>query len=335
MFSKKNQYKHIARILYIRTMSKPNFYEVLGVSNEAGDGEIKKAYRSLSLKYHPDRNPSEEAKSKILWINEAYEVLSDPGKRNQYDMELKFGGQMPPGFGGGPFTHMNSMDGFGDINNLFNMMFGGGMPGGMPGGGGPGPEIRFFHGGMPGMPGQPMFMQRPEPIQKNVQITLQQSYSGVSIPLDIERIILQGNMRTTENETIYVTIPPGIDENEIVVLPDKGNIIHDMRSEIRICMKITNSTEFQRKGLDLIYKKKITLKEALCGFSFELEHINGKRMCLNNTSNPTIIKPNYKKIVPSLGMNREGATGSLIIQFEVEFPDSLTPEQVEQLNGIL
>ena len=105
-----------------------NHYDTLGVSKEAPEGEIKKAYRKLSLLYHPDRNNSEEANVKMLAINEAYETLSDGEKRRQYDAEQEFGQ------GGLPFQHMSSMDEFSDINQIFNMMFNGG--GGPFGGGG-------------------------------------------------------------------------------------------------------------------------------------------------------------------------------------------------------
>ena len=70
-----------------------NFYDVLGVAQDASESEIKKAYRNLSLKYHPDRNPSEEAKTKIQQINEAYENLGDAEKREQYNNELRYGKQ--------------------------------------------------------------------------------------------------------------------------------------------------------------------------------------------------------------------------------------------------
>jgi len=86
----------------------PNHYEVLGVAKDAVEQEIKKAYRSLSLKYHPDRNSSEEAITKIQQVNEAYEILSDQSKRQQYDMEQAggFPGGMPGfGMGGMPFAH--------------------------------------------------------------------------------------------------------------------------------------------------------------------------------------------------------------------------------------
>jgi DnaJ-class molecular chaperone len=322
-----------------------NYYEVLGVEQDAGDAEIKKAYRVLSLKYHPDRNSTEEATTKIQQINEAYEVLSDKGKRNQHDMELRFGPGMGP-MGQG----MNDMN---DINNIFNMVFGQGFPGhgGFPGQGFPGqggfpghggihmspggPEIRIFHSGGGGPGFQFHHMARPEPIQKVVQITIAQSFTGCTLPIDVERTVISNNTRRSENETVYINIPQGIDDNETVTLHEKGNIINDTKGEIRITFRIQNNSEFKRKGLDLIYQSKISLKDALCGFSFELVHLNGKRLCLNNNSSPTVIKPNYKKVVPNLGMTRESNTGNMIIDFEIEFPETLTLEQIESLRNIL
>jgi len=333
-------------------MSNKNFYEVLGVSNEASESDIKKAYRSLSLKYHPDRNPNDEAKSIFQSISEAYETLSDPSKRNQYDMELRFGGGggNPFGMGGGggsPFTHMSSMDEFSEINNIFNMMFGGhgghggnpfGMEGSIPGM----PGIRIFHSssssGMPGGFHSQMFHQihRPEPIMKNLQITIEQSYQGCVVPIEIERWVLNNNVKTIENETLYLNIPQGIDDNEIIGIRDKGHVVNgEIFGEVKVSISVINNTEFKRNGLDLIYHKKISLKEALCGFSFEMIHLNGKKLCLNNNSNATVIKPNYKKVVPSMGMIRENSTGNMIIEFEVEFPHALSSEQIEQISKIL
>jgi DnaJ homolog subfamily B member 4 len=308
----------------------PNHYEILGVSNDANETEIKKAYRSLSLKYHPDRNPSEEAISKIQQINEAYEVLGDSSKRQQYDMELSGGGF---GMGGMPFSHMNSMNEFNDINNIFNMMFGGGMPG--PGG----PNIRVFHSNGPGINIRTEFFhsfnQRPEPMIKQIQITLEQSYQGCNFTLDIERIVMENNVRRTENETIQLSIPKGIENDETILLSDKGNVVNGQRGELRLNVKVINNTEFKRNGLDLLLNKKISLKESLCGFVFEINHLSGKRLALNNMNNPTVIKPNFKKIVSNMGMVRENATGNLIIEFEVEFPDNLTSEQVDGLRNLL
>jgi len=320
-------------------MSTPTHYEVLGVTQESNETEIKKAYRALSLKYHPDRNPSPEANSKFQAINQAYETLSDPQSKQQYDMELKYGpgqgnpsgpagfpfpGGMAFNFGGMPFSHMSSMDEFNDINQMFNMMFGQGQ--GFPGHGFPGGIKVHFQ----------QSISKPEPITKTVHLTLEQCYQGSSVPIEIERIIVVNNNRTKENETIYVNIPRGVDENETLVIENKGHCINNtVHGDIKISFQIKNETEFQRRGMDLVYPKKISLKEALCGFVFEIEHVSGKKLSLNNKTNPTVIKPNYKKVVPNMGMVRENSTGNMVIEFEVVFPDSLTEEQIVGLEGLL
>jgi DnaJ family protein B protein 4 len=310
-----------------------NFYEILGVSQDATEAEIKKAYRQLSLKYHPDRNPSDEAKSTFQKIGEAYETLSDPEKRNQYNHQLRFGaggGFQPDGF--------NDVN---DINQMFNMLFGGGF-GMMPGmhmGGGPGPSIRIFHSenGGPGI--HTVFHQnmqpQPEPIITSIRINIELSYQGCVYPLEIERWILQNNVRTTEKEMIYIHIPQGVDDNEQIILKDKGNCIQNCFSDLRINVQVENNSVFSRSGLDLIFRKQITLKEALCGFSFEIFHLNGKQLLINNKNNHSVIKPQYTKIVPSLGMIREQTSGNMVIIFDILFPDSLTPEQIATLETLL
>lgn len=315
----------------------PNYYECLGIQNNASEGDIKKAYRSLSLKLHPDRNPSEDANTKFQEINTAYEVLSDQQKRKQYDHELAGGG-----------GSMHNMQDMNDINNIFNMMFGGGMPPGMHPGMPPGmhPGIHIFHGGHgnpfgggPGnLFGQNIFQQfqKPPPIIREIVITLDQAYNGGSMPLEIERWIVQNDTKVSEKETVYVNIHKGIDDNEIMILRDRGHVVSDeLIGDIKLVVKIENTTQFKRSGLDLIFTKQITLKEALCGFAFEITHINGKKLNMTNQSNMTIIVPNTKKIVPNLGMVRDNQVGSLIIVFDIEFPKSLSEEQTKHLSEIL
>lgn len=318
-----------------------NFYDVLGVSKESSESDIKKAYRALSLKYHPDRNPDEGAKAKFQEINSAYEVLGDASRKRQYDMELE--GGIP--FGGMPG---NGPGDFADINSFFDMMFGGQIPG-MHGGG---PGIHIFHGGMPGMGGMggmggmpgmpfgmpPMFQQmvKPQPINKNITISLEQSYQGLTIPIEVEKWKIQNNIKVMEKENIYVTIPPGIDNNETICLRERGNVINDVaKGDVNLIFQIENHNSFKRQGMDLLYKKTISLKEALCGFSFEINHLNGKLLCLNNKTNRNIVKPNYTKVIPGMGMNRENNTGNMIIEFWVDFPNSLTEEQMNELDKIL
>jgi len=84
----------------------------------------------------------------------------------------------------------------------------------------------------------------------------------------------------------------------------------------------------------LIFEKKITLKESLCGFSFELKYINGKSYTINNNSGNIII-PGYKKIIPNMGLTRDDHTGNLIIIFEIEFPTKLSANVLDKLKELL
>jgi DnaJ family protein A protein 2 len=311
-----------------------DYYEVLGVSKDASESEIKKAYRTLSFKHHPDKGGDI---SKCQQINEAYETLGDAAKKKEYDMRgsnpfpFPFGGG--GGGGGGDFVNMNE---FADIHNIFNMMFNrGGMPG-MPGMGEP--NIHIFHS-TNGGPGINIFqnLSKPPPIIKNVKLTLQQAYTGLSMPIEIEKWVVRDNVKTSETENIYINIPAGIDDNECLIIQGKGNTIQDVISgDIKFMFSIENNTPFVRTGLDLTYHKKITLKEALCGFSFEIIHLNEKNTInLNNSTNVSIIKPNSKKVIPQLGMIRDTTIGNLIIEFSIEFPDTLTAEQIKGIEAIL
>jgi DnaJ family protein A protein 2 len=306
-----------------------NLYKTLGVEKNASESEIKKAYRGLSLKYHPDRNSDPAAADLYKSINEAYEILSDEQKRRQYDL----GGMDAVGQTGGGMPDMS------DIHNMFNMMFGGGMPGmpGMPfgmGGGGGMPEVHIFHGGMGG--GFRQHIMRPAPLHKTMTITLEQLYAGETVPLEYECWTIHNDMRVNEFKNIQVPIPQGIQENERIVLQRMGNSAGENNTgDLILGFEVAKHAVFERENMDLILHKTISLKEALCGFSFELRHLNGKLLHMNNTTNHTIIKPNYRKMIPNLGMVKDGYTGNLIIVFEVEFPETLSPEVIEQMRGIL
>jgi DnaJ-class molecular chaperone len=325
-----------------------NYYELLGVSETASPDEIKKAYRSLSLKCHPDRNPNDEgAKEKFQALNQAYETLSDEQAKQEYDMSRTnipsfFGIPVPPQHGAP------------DMDNLFNMLFGGGMQGGQgfmgqgfPGGPGgnihifPGTRMNFSPGSTNGFPPgfPPGFMQqslqKPTPIIKNVSVTMEQVFNGANLPLEIERWVVQNGVKVVETETIYIPIPKGIDDGELIVLREKGNVIHEsVKGDIKIFIKVDPHPNFQRKGLDLLTSQKISLKESLCGFNLEFKHLSGKVYTLNK-NNGNIITQHYSKTIPGLGLTRESHVGALIMSFSVEFPEQLTAEQIEKLKEIL
>lgn len=310
-----------------------NLYNILGVDEKATRDEIKKAYRGLQMKWHPDKNQgSEESKKMSEKINGAYEVLGDDDKRVEYDNSRN-----------NPFTRMNSQGGGGmevPMDDIFNMFFGG-----MPGMGGfPGMQGMGGMGGFPGMPpgakihifnGGPMGFQqaisKPVPIMTTININISQVLTGASIPLDIERWIMENGIKVHEKETIYVTVPQGIDDNEMIVLRDKGNVLNEnVKGDVKIFVKIKNESGFKRSGLDLILEKNISLKESLCGFTFEINYINGKSYTLNNNKG-NIIPPEYKKIYPGMGLTRGEHKGNMIIHFHVQFPEKLSEEQINKL----
>lgn len=292
-----------------------NFYEILGVHEKATKDEIKRAYRSLQMKYHPDKNlGNSECMMMTQKINEAYETLGDEQKRQDYD-----------NMRANPFMRMDSHSPHADvpIHDIFNMLFGAKAFHNMS----PGGNVHIFNGCQ-------THMGKPVPIMKTIQITMHQAYHGVSIPVDVERWVMEQGCKANEHEIIYVDIPPGID-NEIIVIKEKGNVISEQcKGDVKVTVMVENNTEFKRVGLDLVLEKTITLKEALCGFQFKFEHLNGKNYMLSNNRG-AIVSPGLKKLYPDLGMKRGERCGQLIVQYMVVFPPVLTNEQLDQLSEIL
>jgi len=318
-----------------------DYYKVLGVDKKASQDQIKSAFRKLSLKNHPDKGGDQK---KFQNINEAYQTLGDSQKRRDYDNR-----------GRNPFASMrsNMPRGFSNMGMPPEMaeMFFGAMGGNMR----PGSSFSFSSSGNPnrqqsqfgghpnvrifrnGVPVNNQTMQKAKPIIKTIHISLEEAYNGMKYPLEVERWILEGNTRRIEKEKIYVDISQGIDDNEMIILRGKGNIINDNnKGDIKIFIKIENKTSFKRQGLQLVLEKEISLHEALFGFEFEICYLNDRRFTIKNYDN--VIQPGYKKVVPNLGMTRDNKTGELIIEFTVKFPkkidQSIYPELKEQAKQI-
>jgi DnaJ family protein B protein 11 len=325
-----------------------DYYEILGVSKQSTSDEIKKSYRKLSLKYHPDKNNGDDRNFKN--INEAYQTLNDPQKKKMYDMQQN-----------GRSSIFMDGNGMGSPEDFLNMMFSGmmgnsmahqmngsmsemngmsGFPFPFPnmGQGNNMPQVRIYRNGVPVNINA---VNKPSPITKTIEITIQQAYVGMNYPLQIEKWVMENNVKKVETELIYVEIKPGIDNNEIIILRNRGNVVNENNiGDIKIFIKVTNNTKFTRDGLDLLFTKEITLKEALIGFSFDFTHLSGKTYTINNKEGK-VVTPEYIKEVDNMGMKRERPhpasplVGKLIINFNINYPSSLTEEQRKKIKKIL
>lgn len=311
-------------------------YKILGVDKSATQEEIKTNYRKLSMQHHPDKN---NGNSPIFSeITAAYDILGDIEKRKQYDFSNNdclndlfsnmFSGERkaPPNL-----NNIKNLFSSFPMENIFS--FSGGMsPFDIPIPSNLNETLDDMHKHMNKINNS---MNKPDALVKNIIISLKQAYYGCSIPINIKRIIKSENLLTEEEEKIYIDIPQGVDDNELIVLENKGNIYNNIhKGDVKIFIKIKNDTPFKREGLDLILCKEITLKEAICGFSFETIFLDDSVFKLSN-KNGNIINPSFNKCVNNMGMKRNGNQGQLIIKFNIIFPNSLTDDQIDKLKEIL
>ena len=286
-----------------------DFYKVLGVSKGATDDELKKAYRKLALKYHPDKNKSAGAEAKFKEIAEAYEILHDPKKREIYDKYgedgLKGGtpfgpnggspGESMPGnfsysFHGDPFQTFKMF--FGDEDPFANL-FGGGMPGMGPMGGqhGPGGTTFSFVGGEPmqtggcgggnpfgnmaGFGGPPGFdggccggrmpREKDPPVTYDLQVSLEDIYSGTTKKMKITRNIISPDGRVTkEDKMLTISVKPGWKEGTKVTFAEEGDRKPNSKpADIVFVIKDKPHPTFTRSGSDVKYKAKVGLREVI------------------------------------------------------------------------
>jgi DnaJ-class molecular chaperone len=303
-----------------------NYYDVLGVDSHASGNEIKKAYRNLSFKYHPDKYNGNDEKFKH--INEAYETLSDHSKRDKYDTQMNLNHKLTSNTGNfmeemlQSFLGINKRQipnpGFGvmELNpEMINMMMKSNMD--------------IFSGVE-----EP---QQPDNVICNVSITFTQSYTGCTVPVQVEREIVSNKKTYIETEKIYLTLPAGVDNGEIVTLTGKGNIVNKVSGDVKAKVFIEQDTSqfaFERSALNLIYHKTISFKESICGFEFSITHINDKVMKFDS-SRGNIIQNGDKKIISGKGFNRNGMIGDLVVIFHVETPSVLNEEQIKTFESVL
>jgi len=219
-------------------MSK-SLYETLGVSENASADEIKKAYRKLARKYHPDINKDESAVDKFKEINAAYEVLSDDEKKAQYD---QFGDQM---FGGQNFHDFAQGQGGGvDLDEILRQMFGGGG-GGFSGG---------AQGGFGGFGGGGGGFGTPDlDVHARITVPFMTAIQGGKYNINVE------------GKSFDIKIPAGIKSGETLRVRGKGKTYQGHQGDVLIKVEVADSPEYERKGQDLYKTFDVPLKEALFG----------------------------------------------------------------------
>lgn len=329
-------------------MSKRDYYEVLGVSKSAGKDEIKKAYRKLAMKYHPDKNPDNpEAEAKFKEASEAADVLLTEEKRSRYDQFGHAGVDGQSGFGGG----FQGGD-FGDLGDIFGDLFGdmfGGGGGGRRGGGG---RSR---------------VRRGDDLQMNIEVSFEEAAFGCEKEVSLVRNVVkegttpqtcttcnghgevrrqqgfftiaqpcpycQGSGEIAEKVKkkvkLSVKVPAGIDHGQRLKLSREGDIggHGGPNGDLYVQILIQQHAFFERDGFDIHCNVPITFSQAALGAEVEVPTLNGKvQMTI-----PSGVQSGKKMRLKAKGIQRLGGygQGDQIITVVVETPSKLSDEQKE------
>ena len=343
---------------------KRDYYEVLGVSKTATEDEIKKAYRSLAKKYHPDLNPdNKEAEEKFKEVNEAYETLSDPTKRSQYDQFGHAGPQQ--GFGGG---FGGGFDGFGGINDIFEAFFGGGRRSG-----GPNTSTRPRQGDDLEQTVTIDFMESINGCKREIKINVEDECSscggsGAYSRKDINvcsrchgrgSVIIEQNSifgrvqsqtacpkcggkgqeitrkcetcggkgRVRKNKDITITIPAGVSDGMSMRLEGKGAAGYNggPNGDLYVHVRVKKHEDFQREGDDIYLEIPISITQAVLGDSIEVPTVYG---------NVTLKIPAGTQSHTKFRLRGKGAknvrskiNGDQYVTVKIEIPTSLNSEE--------
>jgi DnaJ-class molecular chaperone len=279
-----------------------DYYNVLGVRRGASDDEIKKAYRKLAMQHHPDRGGDEK---RFKEISTAYDILSDPQKRQMFDAGVDPNNQNTGSFyRQGPFE--------------FHM---GGMPPGMD-------DIFSTFGFGNGFARQ----RKNKSISINVEVTLQDVLTGKDIDAEI-------TLPSGQKKMINISVPPGIEHGQQIKYQGMGdNSIQGIRAgDLIVNVFLINDTEFRREGTSLILERKISAWNAILGTTLDIKTLDAKTL---NISIPAGTQPETVLRITSEGLPdmRTRIKGNLLLRVKVDIPRNLNQTErslVEKLkNGI-
>ena len=273
-----------------------DYYSILNVSHTASMNEIKSSFRKLSLKFHPDKDKSESSVAHYNNIMTAYGVLEDEISRKKYDNSNNINNNS---------SSNNSNTNLSDCQSL----------------------VRIDSSSED--------VLRPSTISCILTITLEQSFTGCQCPIEIDRYIHENEYRVKEKEKIYVDIASGIDNGEIIILKNRGNeTVKGLVGDVKVHIQVRDHEFFIRDGLNLRYKKMISFEESICGFTFNLEYLNGNTICIRNGSGDVILNGSIKTI-KNRGMVRNNRTGDIIIEFIIKQPGRIPSDTIQKLKNIL
>jgi curved DNA-binding protein len=282
-----------------------DYYSTLGVDRNATDDDIKKAYRKLAMKHHPDRGGDEATFKKI---SEAYDILSDPQKKQIVDL-----GGDPKNQGGG---------GYGNSFNQgpFEFHFGGGVPPGME-------DIfgRFGFGN--GFGRQPM--KKNKTLNINVDITLEDVLTGKDINAEIT---IPGSGK---RKMINIAIPAGIEHGQQIRYEGMGDdAVKDIRpGDLIVNVNVRPHSRFRREHTDIILEKSVPVWDAIIGSTLDIETLDGKVLTINipqGTKHGTVLSCRGEGLPIMRSRNR----GNLLIMIKVDMPKNLSESQLEKIKSL-
>jgi curved DNA-binding protein len=288
-------------------MAQRDYYEVLGVKKGASIEELKKAYRKLAVKYHPDKNPGDkQAEERFKEINEAYAVLSDPKKKEQFDQ-----------FGSNNFHQRFSQEdifkGF-NVDDLFREQ----------GFGTDDIFSRIFGDAARRQRGPGRMAAKGEDFSMEIQITFRDAYDGGE-----KRIAF---MRDGAREELSVKVPAGIESGAKLRVAGRGAAgrMGGAAGDLFLTVNVGADPLFQREGADIIHAHEVRFSEAALGGSIDVPTMEGtKRIRI-----PAGIQPGTKVRLKGLGFPQAGRRGDMYVRIVVQVPEHLSARQRELLEQL-